>query len=87
MKTAPIELMPLKYSAPRRLHPWPVRIMHWINAAIRILGNCFSRLAVQILRGYFFTTEVIDWMTEEAILKASSRSLMWCRRAIQSKSV
>ena len=32
MKTAPIELEPSKTSAPRRLHPWPVRIMHWINA-------------------------------------------------------
>jgi thiosulfate reductase cytochrome b subunit len=32
MKTMPIELEALKQSAPRRLHPLPVRIMHWINA-------------------------------------------------------
>jgi thiosulfate reductase cytochrome b subunit len=32
MKTAPIELEPSKPSAQRRLHPLPVRIMHWINA-------------------------------------------------------
>jgi thiosulfate reductase cytochrome b subunit len=31
MKTAPIELESLKQSAPRRVHPLPVRIMHWIN--------------------------------------------------------
>ena len=31
MKTVPIELEPLKQSAPRRVHPLPVRIMHWIN--------------------------------------------------------
>ena len=29
-----------------------------------------------ILGGYFLTTEVMDWMTTEAILKASPRSLM-----------
>ena len=28
----PIQLEPSKSSAPRRLHPLPVRIMHWINA-------------------------------------------------------
>ena len=32
MKTVPIQLEPSKSSAPRRLHPLPVRIMHWINA-------------------------------------------------------
>src|SRR5262249_44782191 len=32
MKTAPIEFEPSKPSAPRRLHPVPVRIMHWMNA-------------------------------------------------------
>jgi thiosulfate reductase cytochrome b subunit len=32
MKTAPIELELSKPAAPRRLHPLPVRIMHWINA-------------------------------------------------------
>jgi thiosulfate reductase cytochrome b subunit len=31
MKTVPIELEPLKQSAPRRVHPLPVRIMHWVN--------------------------------------------------------
>lgn len=31
------------------------------------------------------TLEVMDWMTVDAILKASPRSLMWCRRAIQSR--
>src|SRR3974390_3404926 len=43
---------------------------------------------IDCLRGYFsFTLEVMDWITIEAILKAFPRSLMWCRRAIQSKSV
>ena len=32
MKTTTIELEPYKPSAPRRLHPWPVRMLHWINA-------------------------------------------------------
>jgi len=32
MTTAPIELELSKPAAPRRLHPLPVRIMHWINA-------------------------------------------------------
>jgi thiosulfate reductase cytochrome b subunit len=32
MKTAPIELELSKRSAARRLHPLPVRIVHWINA-------------------------------------------------------
>src|SRR5215831_9081694 len=32
MKTAPIELELSKPAAPRRLHPLPVRIMHWLNA-------------------------------------------------------
>jgi thiosulfate reductase cytochrome b subunit len=32
MNTVPIEFEPLKQSAPRRLHPLPLRIMHWINA-------------------------------------------------------
>src|SRR5215475_7524394 len=32
MKTAPIELELSKPAAPRRLHPLPVRVMHWINA-------------------------------------------------------
>ncbi len=33
MKKAPIELEPCKPSAPHRLHPLALRIMHWINAA------------------------------------------------------
>jgi len=32
MKTASIKLELSKSAAPRRLHPLPVRIMHWINA-------------------------------------------------------
>jgi Ni,Fe-hydrogenase I cytochrome b subunit len=32
MKTVPIELEAPKQSAPRRLHPLPLRVMHWINA-------------------------------------------------------
>jgi len=32
MKTASIELEPPKSSAPRRLHPLTLRVMHWINA-------------------------------------------------------
>ncbi len=32
MKTGPIELELSRGAAPRRLHPLPVRIMHWINA-------------------------------------------------------
>src|SRR5262249_3797686 len=32
MKTPLIELEPSKSSAPRRLHPLTLRVMHWINA-------------------------------------------------------
>jgi len=32
MKTVPIQLEPSKSSAPHRLHPLALRIMHWINA-------------------------------------------------------
>jgi len=38
--------------------------------------NCWVLASSRILDSYFFTTEVMDWMTIEAILKASLRSLM-----------
>jgi hypothetical protein len=38
--------------------------------------NCPILTSGSILGGYFLTTEVMDWMTTEAILKASPRSLM-----------
>ena len=53
----------------------------WCNSRLRTAlpgsGRCY--LAV--------TAEVMEAITMEAILKASSRSVMWWRRAIQVKSV
>ncbi len=38
---SPRKLRPMRTTTPgqpaRRLHPWPVRIMHWINAAAMLI--------------------------------------------------
>jgi hypothetical protein len=34
-----------------------------------------------MVRYFSLTLDVMDWITIEAILKASLRSLIWCRRA------
>ncbi len=57
--STPIETAPSKASGDRRLHPWPVRTMHWVNA-LAMLMMIASGWGIYdddaIINGFFFSS-------------------------------